>query len=154
MCLNCFCWKALTPPNLGHEWTKSRRKAWHLCLHFVPVVLCSKPFFPTLESRKKRNDQYLYDKGLKLPLRKQWRLAGQPTSPNEDNYLSWWGWARSRSNQSWEPACSPQVKTAITTSPESSKNKDWDTGQPGPTRSLEHTRDWDCLAMHTFCPLP
>jgi hypothetical protein len=36
----------------AQELTKHRRKAWHLCLHFVPVVLCSEPFSPaaTLES--------------------------------------------------------------------------------------------------------
>jgi hypothetical protein len=42
----------------------------------------------------------------------------------------------------WEPDCSLQVMTAIT-SPELRENKDQDNGQP------EHTCDWDCLTMHT-----
>jgi hypothetical protein len=66
---------------------------------------------------------------------------------------------------------SSQVMIAITTSLKPLKNKDWDNGRPGPTRSIlrqwavwpptcchllwppEHTCDWDCLTMYTFCPL-
>jgi hypothetical protein len=64
-------------------WKKkiNKRKAWHLCLHFVPVVLCSEPFSPaaTLESRKDRNDgKHLYDKGLNLPLRSSRALKDRP----------------------------------------------------------------------------
>jgi hypothetical protein len=38
----------------ANESSKNRRKAWYLCLHFVPVVLCHELFSPadTLESRK------------------------------------------------------------------------------------------------------
>jgi hypothetical protein len=109
----------------------------------------------TLESRKDRNDQqHLYDNGLKLPIRHSRAL--------QDNHPSKWGQLPivmrvhpgAGTIMSWEPDCSPQVMTAITTSLEPSKNKGWDNGQPSPTWPLEHICDWYCLAMHTFCLLP
>jgi hypothetical protein len=51
------------------------------CLHFVPIVFCSEPFFPvaTSESKKVKNDgQHLYDKGLKLPIRNSRNLQDRP----------------------------------------------------------------------------
>jgi hypothetical protein len=63
-----------------HELTKHRRKAWHPCLHFVPVVLYSESFSSaaTLKSRKNKNDRWpLYDKGLKL-LRNSRTLQDRP----------------------------------------------------------------------------
>jgi hypothetical protein len=71
----------------AYEWTKNRRKGWHLCLHFVPVVLCSEPLSPaaTLESRKDRITSFW--QGMETTLREQESLAGQITPPNEGNYL-------------------------------------------------------------------
>jgi hypothetical protein len=67
---NCFTEKhqILT---WGHKLTKSRRKAWHPCIHFVPV-----PFFPTttLESRKNIPNCITMDKNY---LQGAAELAGQ-----------------------------------------------------------------------------
>jgi hypothetical protein len=85
------------------------RKAWHLCLHFARVVLCSEPFFPaaTLESRRAELVT-LHEKGLKLPL---WLehpscIYNDEASPG------------ARVIMCWEPHCSPQMMTVIPTSPE------------------------------------
>jgi hypothetical protein len=49
---------------------------------------------------------------------------------------------------SWESDCSHQGMTVITSPEPLREPLDCDNGQP------EHTCDWDCLTVHTFCPLP
>jgi hypothetical protein len=108
--------KLLTPylNSILHELAKNLRQSWHLCLHFVLVVLCSEPFSlaATLEPRKDRNDQlHLYDRGLKLPIRNsrvllssKWRQISVliRVQPGIRVFMS------------CEPDCSLQVRTVIT----------------------------------------
>jgi hypothetical protein len=126
--LKWFCWKALTP-YLGLWINKNRRKAQHLCLYFVPVVLCSEPFCPavTLESRKDRNDQqHLYDKELKQSLPSSRTLTGQTPPKSRQLTLMMRLYPGEEVIMSWEPYYSPQVMTIIITFLESSRNKDWE----------------------------
>jgi hypothetical protein len=68
-----------------HELTKHKRKASN---RFSFCTFCSEPLSPaaTLDSRKDRNDWYLYDKALKPLLRNTGDLQDRPL-PSENSYL-------------------------------------------------------------------
>jgi hypothetical protein len=78
--------------------------------------------------------------GTKTTTKEQWNLAGQ-TIP-QIRTMTYNNEAAPGAGviMSWQPDCSPQVMTVITTA-ESSENQIWDNVQPG------HTCDWDCLTM-------
>jgi hypothetical protein len=130
---------------LGPTNELSSRKAWHLCLHFAPV-LCSELFFPAamLELRKDRMITSLWQ-GTETSPKKQRSLAGLTTPWRGQLPIPMRLHPGAGVVISWEPDCSPWVMTVITSSLEPFlKPRDWDNGQP------EHI----CLTMHPFVPCP
>jgi hypothetical protein len=144
-CLNCSSWKALTP-YLAHELTKNGER-FHISV-FANVPLPGAILSCSYLGIKKGREwwQHLLCQGTETTPKEKQRLAGQTTPPNGTITYSDEVHPGAGVIMSWEPDCSPQVITGITTSLEPLQNKDWDKGQAG------HTCYWDCSTMHTFAP--
>jgi hypothetical protein len=73
----------------AHEFTKHRRKAWHLCL-LSSFALNRSLLQPPWNQGRTRMIHNIFTQGTESSPKDQWSLAGQTTPPNWDNYLRWW----------------------------------------------------------------
>jgi hypothetical protein len=133
--LNYFWWKALTP-YLG-PWINWRQEKSLTSLS--PFCICCPWLWAILSFShlgiKEGQECFVTTlwQGTETTPKEQQNLAGQTIPPNEEKLPTMMRLHPGAGIiMSWEPDCSPQVMTVIITSPEPSKNKDWDNDQQQP----------------------